>query len=270
MSIAPFLTGERLSNWVVNAITQKEYLGMFLLLNSPVFYTLYNNTFDINIFMFSYLFCGIFQGIINSGLYHVSDALFHGKSVNVTEWKATRFYENVIFNTDSVYLYIMGATVYTALSVVPDSLKWTFAPFQYSDSLIQLATLAVLHDILFTSIHFIIHKVPFLRAKHISYHHDCPFEVGSSRCTVASEGLEALIRDLYSSVLPAYIMSYCGMPFNAYLWLPYYTLYSFWAMYVHTGANKYHALHHTKNSNRNYGLYYLTDYVMGTLQLKDE
>ena len=40
------------------------------------------------------------------------------------------------------------------------------------------------------------------------------------------------------------------------------------AMYVHTGVNTYHALHHGKKPNRNYGLYYITDFVFGTLDLK--
>lgn len=267
MSIAPFLTKERLSNWASSAISNKEYLGLFLVLNGPMFYSIYNNTFNINTFLFSYLFCGIFQGIINNYLYHVCDVLFHGKPINVAEWKATRFYENVIFNTDSVYLYILGATVYMSLTSVPDSMKWTLTSFGYTDVIAQMTAMVLLHDFFFAFFHYIIHKVPFLRAKHITYHHDCPFDIGSSRCTIASEGAEALVRDLYSSVIPTYIMSYCGMPFNAYLWVPYYTLYSFWALYVHTGVNKYHNLHHTNNSNRNYGLYYITDYLMGTLDL---
>jgi sterol desaturase/sphingolipid hydroxylase (fatty acid hydroxylase superfamily) len=266
MSIAPFLTKERFSNWLSTIINSNNAILNFLLLNSPLLYTIYNNTFSINIFLFAYIYCGFFQGIINNYLYTLCDVYFHGKPIDIKEWKATRFYDLVIFNTDSVYLHVLGATIYTALTVVPDSIKWSFTPFGYMD-ILQLCIVAVLHDVFFTLIHYIVHKIPFLRTLHLTYHHDCPFDIGSSRCTLAADGSEAIVRDLYSLVIPTYIVGYCGMPFNAYLWVPYYTLYSLWALYIHTGVNKYHRLHHTQNSSRNYGIYYITDYFMGTLDL---
>jgi sterol desaturase/sphingolipid hydroxylase (fatty acid hydroxylase superfamily) len=194
----------------------------------------------------------------------------HGKSIDVTKWKETRFYNLVIQNTDSVYLYALGAAIYPFLTIVPDSIKWSFASLDVTTTLLQVGTVALLHDITFTAIHYTVHKIPSLRADHLFYHHDCPFEIGSSRCTLASGGIEAIIRDLYSLLIPTFIMGCCGMPFNAYIWIPYYSLYSLWAMYIHTGVNTYHNLHHTENSSRNYGIYYITDYVLGTLDLKDK
>ena len=269
MNIAPFLTRDRLSTFFQTAISRQNYIGLFVILNTPLLYTIYNNTFDLYTVIFCYLYCGIFQGIINTFLYKVSDVFFHGKPIDMEAWKATRFYKHVIFNTDSVYLYILGATTYMALTVLPESIKWTYAPIGYTEIIAQLGIVAVLHDVLFTLFHYIIHKVPSLRVKHLKYHHDCPLELGSSRCTVASDGIEALVRDLYSSFIPTLIIGCFGMPFNSYLWVPYYSFYSLWAMYVHTGVNKYHRLHHTTNSSRNYGLYYITDYLVGTLDLTD-
>ena len=146
-------------------------------------------------------------------------------------------------------------------------MKWVFTAPGVVETIFQLLLVALLHDIFFTFIHYVVHKVPSLRISHLRWHHECPFDVGSSRCALASEGIELAVRDLYSVIVPTYIMGYCGMPFNGHLWVPYYSLYSLWTMYVHTGVNKYHRLHYESNPNRNYGLYYITDYFMGTLNL---
>ena len=100
----------------------------------------------------------------------------------------------------------------------------------------------------FALVHYILHKVRFLRSSHFKFHHDCSFKVGSSRCAIASEGGEALFRYLLSATVPTYIIGLLSFNFYGYLLVLYYSAYSFWAMYVHTGVNTYHALHHGKKT----------------------
>jgi sterol desaturase/sphingolipid hydroxylase (fatty acid hydroxylase superfamily) len=266
-----FLTPNRIHAWVSSVIEDPlPNLSLILVFNSPLVYSFYINTFDWYTIAYAYLFCGLFQGAINGGLYYVSDVCFAGKDINTDEWKKNTLYKTIMLNTDSTYIYILGAASYISLTSVPQSMQWTFVFPGYAEVAIQLSGLFILHDILFTLIHYIVHKVGSLRKDHLKWHHECPLEVGSSRCAVAATGVEALARDLYSAIIPTYIIGLCGLPFYAHLWVPYYSIYSLWAMYIHTGLNTYHRLHHTKNSNRNYGLYYITDYALGTLELNEK
>ncbi len=266
-TIAPFLTVDRLSKKVEHIKNDYEYALNILILNTPLLYTLYYSTFDINIFLFSYLCTGLFQGCITTLLYKVCDSLYSTKTTDFNEWKKTPFYNNVILNFDSAYLYAIGSSVYGSLMCLPSSIKWNIEKISLYDACIQLCILGLLHDIFFTFVHYIIHKVPILKESHFELHHKCPIHIGSSRCTYSSSGLEALFRDMYTAFIPTFVMGYFGLPFNAYIWMPYYTIYTFWSLYIHTGHNVYHNLHHSKKSTRNYGIYYITDYLIGTLEL---
>jgi hypothetical protein len=271
MNLLPnFLKYERLMNFKDSLFSQPMYMSHFALFNIPLFYTIYNNTFDIYVFAFSYFTCGILQGVINSILYYVSDILFFGKPINTDEWKATKFYDLVVYNTDATYLYVIGSMAYSSMTVIPEKMQWTLVYPGFTISILQLLQLCVLHDIFFTFIHYTVHKIESLRISHLKWHHECPFHIGSSRCAIATEGIEGLFRDLYSATIPTYIISFFGQPFYGYNWLLYYSVYSFWAMYIHTGVNVYHKLHHMENSRRNFGLYYISDYVLGTLVLNDK
>ena len=265
-----FLRLERLTDFKNILLKTPEYLFHFLIVNSPIAYTLYNNTFNINIFCVAYLGCGILQGIINSILYYVSDILFFGKQIDINLWKKTNFYNLSVYNTDATYLYVIGAMAYTSLTIVPESMRWTISYPGYWIILLQIFNLFILHDVFFTFIHYFVHKIKYFRIPHLKWHHDCPFDIGSSRCATATEGIEGLFRDLYSAFIPTYIISYCGIPFSCYTWIIYYSLYSFWAMYIHTGVNIYHKIHHSANYNLNYGIYYITDYLIGTLVLTEK
>lgn len=266
--IPNFLKYETIKNFVNTMFSHNVYILHFVVFNSPLIYTIYNNTFNLNIFIFSYLGCGLFQGIINTFLYYISDICFFGKIIDVEEWKKTNFYNLVIYNTTSTYLYILGSSAYISLTTVPEYMRWKLIKPSTNQLLLQFSLLIILHDIFFTLIHYIIHRVKYLRLNHLKWHHECPFNIGNSRCAIATEGVEGLIRDLYSAIIPTYIIGMCGIPFYGYIWILYYSLYSFWAMYIHTGVNIYHNLHHTSNSSRNYGLYYICDYFLGTLDLK--
>ena len=130
------------------------------------------------------------------------------------------------------------------------------------------ATVLNARSFFFALVLYILHKVSFLRLPHFKFHHDCSFEVGSSRCAIASEGGEALFRDLLSATVPTYIIGLLSFNFYGYLWVLYCSFYSFWAMYVHTGVHRYHALHHGIKPHRNYGLYYITDFFHWNAGLK--
>jgi hypothetical protein len=70
MDIIPsFLTPKRIYNSAVIFSSDKYHFFGFFLLNSPLFYSLYSKTFTYNAFVYSYVYCGIFQGIINHYLY---------------------------------------------------------------------------------------------------------------------------------------------------------------------------------------------------------
>lgn len=224
--------------------------------------------FDMYNVVFSYLFCGVIQGFINTALYSICDWCFFGKEIDIQKWSQTVMYKDVVFNTDSTYLYILGGIAYISVKLLPEQIRWSLDYPGYQICLLQLLLLSLMHDFFFALVHYILHKVSFLRLPHFKFHHDCSFEVGSSRCAIASEGGEALFRDLLSATVPTYIIGLLSFNFYGYLWVLYYSAYSFWAMYVHTGVNTYHALHHGKKQNRNYGLYYITDFVFGTLDLK--
>jgi len=266
MDIVPFLRPQRLKLKYEKIITDHEYALNIVMLNLPLAYSIYYSFFDINIFLFSYVITGFMQGCVTSLLYKICDRMF--TKPNVDEWIKTSFYDNVILNYDSAYLYAIGSSVYTCLLCLPSKFLWTFHIESVNVLSIQLILLFLLHDIFFYIVHYIIHKVPLLRKIHYSIHHKCPLHIGSSRCTYSSSGLEALSRDLYTLIIPTMIISYYYYPFNAYIWIPYYTFYTFWSFYIHTGINEYHNLHHSKISNRNYGLYYISDYIFGTLEFK--
>jgi sterol desaturase/sphingolipid hydroxylase (fatty acid hydroxylase superfamily) len=209
-------------------------------------------------------------GVINAYLYHLSDILFYGKPLDIEKWKKTQFYELVIYNGDSTYMYTLGGMAYMSLKTFPECIRWTLEFPGMTPVLLQLFLLFIMHDFFFYGIHYYVHKLPKYRVLHLKWHHECPFDVGSSRCALATEGYEGLLRDLYSATIPTYIISFCGYPFYGYIWIFYYSIYSFWAMYVHTGVNVYHNLHHSINSSRNYGLYYISDYVFGTLDCREK
>jgi len=266
--IPPFLTKNRLHIFFNVLLSTPMYFIHFIIFNSPLFYTIYNKQFNINIFIFSYLICGIFQGIINTLLYYISDVLFFNKFIDISKWKKTIFYDIIIYNTDSTYLYILGSIVYLSLLIIPKSIQWTLVHPRYNIIIIQLFLLFIVHDLIFYLIHYNIHKINYLKILHIKLHHDCPFDIISSRCALATDGFEGLIRDLYSISIATYIISFFIHNFYAYNWLLYYTFYSFWSMYLHTGVNIYHKIHHISDFNSNYGLYYISDYIMGTINLK--
>jgi len=264
----PFLQIDRITDLLNHLFSTPDYLLLFIILNGSLPYTLYNNTFDTSIFVYCYLFCGIIQGFINNFLYYASDILFFGKPVDAEVWKKTDFYKIVVNNSDAIYLYLLGAVTYTSLTTLPESIRWTMVYPGYKSICLQVLLVTILHDIFFALIHYTIHKVKYFRIPHLKWHHECPFNIGNSRCALSSLGEEALLRDLYSGIIPTYILGYFGLPFYGHIWIYYYSFYSFWAMYSHSGANIYHNLHHSKNPNLNYGLYYITDYFMGTLVLK--
>jgi sterol desaturase/sphingolipid hydroxylase (fatty acid hydroxylase superfamily) len=265
-----FLHPDRLMNYTYNLITDVPRLITFFGLNTPLIYTIYNKSFDTNIFLISYMGCGFVQGVVILFLYYISDVFFFGKMIDVDAFKKTKFYDVIIFNIDTIYLYILGATVYTSLTVVPESMKYTLVFPGYSAMGLQFLFMFILHDIFFTLIHYVVHKIPSLRIPHLKVHHECPFDIANSRCAVASNGTEAVVRDLYSLVIPTYIIGYFGMPIYIWTWFIYYSLYSFWVMYIHSGVNVYHRIHHSETPNINYGLYYISDYFMGTLVLDQE
>ena len=214
-----FLHFDRLSSLCNYVLKRSDFLFVFCILNSPLVYTIYDNTFTMTNFTFSYLACGILQGIINNALYYVSDVLFIGKSIDVDAWKGTKFYKLVIYNTDAAYVYILGALVYTSLTVVPKSMRWTMIYPGYKSIILQVLLLCILHDFFFTPIHYIVHKTQFLRIPHLKWHHDCPFDIGSSRCATSAIGIEALVRDVYSAIIPTYMLGYFGRPFYSHIWI---------------------------------------------------
>ena len=256
-----------------NMFTKSSYtlLVVVLLLNSPLLYHIYTNQIDYTIFIYSYIGCGLVQGSINHHLYQLSDILFFGKPIDLKLWKSNPFYELATFNAQISYANTIGCNVYNALTIMPKPVQWTIMFPGWTIIVKQVAAVALLHDFFFTMSHIIIHKIPYLRTPHMKLHHDCPFNIGSSRCAVAGDSSEVAVRDLYSLFVSCYLCYYfTGSPFYAYLWMPYYSAYSFWAMYVHTGVNVYHGLHHGNRPNRNYGLYYVTDFLIGTLDLTSE
>ena len=253
-----FLHPERLTNFAQNMLNEPTRMMTFCMLNSPLVYTIYNNTFETRTFLISYLACGLFQGVVITFLYYISDVFFFGKMIDVEAWKKTIFYDIIIYNIDSIYLYVLGATVYTSLTVVPQSMRWSLVFPGYGAMGIQFVSMFILHDIFFTVVHYVVHKVPFFRMTHLKIHHDCPFNIANSRCAVSAHGLEAVVRDLYTLVLPTYIIGYFGMPIYIYSWFIYYSLYSLWAMYIHSGVNEYHRIHHSETPNLNYGFWYLS------------
>jgi sterol desaturase/sphingolipid hydroxylase (fatty acid hydroxylase superfamily) len=265
--IPNFLHLDRIVDLFIYTFSSYESIFFFTAMNGSLAYTLYNNTFKMDIFVFSYLICGILQGTINSILYYLVDVLIVGKPLDVEAWKKTKFYQMVVYNLDGGYIYILGGSTYTALTLAPESMQWTLVYPGYKSIILQVLLLALLHDFFFTTIHYAVHKIPYFRAPHFQIHHNCPFEIGSSRCAISSTGNEALVRDLYSGIIPTYIISYFFMPFYGYIWIYYYSIYTLWAMYSHTGLSFYHTLHHSKNPELNYGLYFITDYFMGTLVL---
>jgi len=121
---------------------EPEYLFPVILLNLPVVYTLVTEQVDARMFAFSYVLCGIFQGYINSGLYYISDIVFTGKVIDDDEWKKNRFYDNVIHNTDSTYLYALGRwrifrvssfpTPSGGRSYIPDIQSFSYKCYIYS------------------------------------------------------------------------------------------------------------------------------------------
>jgi hypothetical protein len=89
--IPGFLQPERLSNFSHNLVTDFDYLITFFILNTPLVYTIYNNIFDMRIFINAYIVCGIIQGIIISMLYFTSDMLFFGKKIDIEAFKKTGY-----------------------------------------------------------------------------------------------------------------------------------------------------------------------------------
>jgi hypothetical protein len=130
-TIAPFLTKERLSKKIDHINNDYEYGLNIFVLNIPLLYTIVYGTFDTNIFLFSYLFTGLFQGCITSLFYKICDSLYSTKTTNFNEWKTTKFYDNVVLNFDSAYLYAVGSSVYGALTFVPSCIRWEIKSINY-------------------------------------------------------------------------------------------------------------------------------------------
>ena len=99
-------------------------------------------------------------------LYYIVDILIVGKPLDVENWKKTRFYQVVTFNLDATYIYILGSSTYTALTVVPESIRWTLVYPGYKSIILQTLLVTILHDILFALIHYTIHLV-LVTQKHI-------------------------------------------------------------------------------------------------------
>jgi sterol desaturase/sphingolipid hydroxylase (fatty acid hydroxylase superfamily) len=258
-----FLTASGVKNVLVTVFKDPKRVLFFFIMVAPPFINL-----DIHKVIFSYLFCGVSQGLINTALYSICDRCFFGKEIDIKQWSQTKMYKDVVFNTDATYIYVLGGFAYISVQFLPEPIRWSFDYPGYKNCLLQLLLIAIMHDIFFTIVHIVVHKVSFWRESHIKLHHDCPFEVGNSRCAIAAEAEEALVRDLLTALVPTYIVGALCSNFYGYLWVLYYSVYTFWAMYVHTGVNRYHALHHGIKPHRNYGLYYITDFFIGTLDLK--
>jgi len=265
MDIIPsFLTPKRIYNFDVICSSDKYHFFGFFLLNSPLFYSLYNKTFTYNAFVYSYIYCGIFQGIINHYLYILCDYVFNKKPIDIIKWSNTPFYDRTRIVSDVAYMHAIGSIVYASMVVIPEPYKWTFIYPGIFNIIKQLTLVCIIHDFVFYGIHYVVHKVPCLRNDHIKLHHECPLHIGGSRCALSSNESEAYVRDLFSAIFSTYFVN-----FYAPIWMVYYTLYSFWAMYLHTGANVYHKLHHSNRPMRNYGIYYISDYVLNTLNYDD-
>ena len=169
------------------------------------------------------------------------------KDIDIQKRSQTAMYQDVFFNTDSTYLYILGGIAYISVRLLPEQIRWSLDYPGYRICLLQLLLLSYAW-FFFAIVQYLLHKVRlFLRLSHFKFHHDCSFEVGSSRCAIASEGGEALLRDLLSAIAPTYIIGTFGINFYGYLLVSYYSAYFFFAKYAHTGVSTYHALHHGKN-----------------------
>ena len=263
--IPGFLTPTRIYNYVEKVLTDPWHFYGIFFVNAPLIYSIYNNTFTFNAFCYSYLLCGVGQGVINNYLYILSDYAFHEKPPNLQAWLKLPISKQVILLSDATYLYAIGSMVYMSSVTIPEPYRWNYTyPGIYS-IMQQLFMIMIIHDFVFYGIHYIVHKIPYLRHSHMKLHHECPFEIGGGRCILAANESEGFVRDLFSAIVSTYFVNFYG-----HAWMLYYTCYSLWAMYIHTGANKYHLLHHSNRPMRNYGLYYLSDYVFNTLDYTED
>jgi len=64
---------------------------------------------DVDIYkaVFSYLLRGVMQGVINTALYSKATSVSLDKDIDIQEWSQTVMYKDVVFNTDSTYLYML-------------------------------------------------------------------------------------------------------------------------------------------------------------------
>ena len=261
--VPQFITPSRIINYINVLSTDRYHFWGFLLINSPLIYSIYNKSFTFNAFFYSYICCGLIQGIINNYLYQISDYVLTPLDKNA--WVKSPFYKQTMLVADATYLYGVGSTVYLSTVVISEPYKWSFEYPGALSILKQFALLIIIHDFVFYGIHYVVHKIPSLRHDHMKKHHDCPLNIASSRCALSSNESEAFVRDLLSAIVGTYFIGFYG-----YLWMPYYTFYSFWAMYLHTGVNQYHKMHHSNRPMRNYGIYYLSDYLLNTLDYSND
>jgi hypothetical protein len=248
--------------FIKQTIKNPKNVVTVLLLNYGLLYTLYNHTFDKDAFVFSYLYCGIGQGFINAFLHAMLDYI-QGNHLDTSEWKQDKYIKYVDYSKGAAYMVAIPGLVYNSLTIMPR--LWSFDFPGWSAVLFQGTYSILFFDLIFYMVHYTIHKIPKFRIPHLKIHHGCDVKKYAGHCTIAGEPLESLIRDL----LTVYIPTHCipGGIFYAWLWVPYYSMYSWWALYVHSGRNNYHTLHHTKHPDQNFGLFYLWDYLFRTLTL---
>ena len=63
--------------------------------------------------------------IINTFLCSISDKCFFGKDLDIQKWSQTVMYKDVVFNTDSPYLYILGGLAYIPVKLLPEQIRWS-------------------------------------------------------------------------------------------------------------------------------------------------
>ena len=128
-------------------------------------------------------------------------------------------------------------------------------------NIIHLFIMMIGVDIGFYFVHYLFHTIPYLQKKH-AYHHDCDMKTVGSLCTLDDDYFEAFLRDY----LPVVLSSFLCYDFHIYTYNLFYIIYTWWAFYIHSTLNTYHSNHH-KYYNCNYGVFYITDYIMGSIQL---
>lgn len=262
-----FLQKERILSVLTQISPTSIVIGASI--GAPILFQMYSGSLEYYTLAYCFLGCGFGQGIINHYMYLISDNYLADGKIDMQEWKRTKYYDLATFNSDITYLYVLGSVTYTSFAAVPEVIRWTWIYPGVNSCLLQILLISVLHDLNFYAVHYLVHRVKPWRISHLELHHGCPLHIGSSRCAVSSDSVESLVRDLLTLVFATYTLKIININFYGHLWIAYYTLYSLWAFHSHTGNDIYHSLHHSNRPDRNYGLYGLSDYLAGTLDLKN-